>query len=217
MAFHVICISHADGASGDGIGREVAARLGFRYVNEEIILEAARQSQLDPKVVAAAEHKQSFLQRLLDSLSTAQEALGAATLGAGIAVPTIQDPYQKRATKEDLRSLIRATILEVAKAGRAVIVTHAASLALAGKPGVLRVLVTAPPPTRAERVARERNLSEADAADAIREGDSGRREYLRNFYDLDEELPTHYDLVINTEILTPAEATALILAATANG
>lgn len=212
MGFHVICISHTDGAGGDGIGHAVAERLGLRYVNEEIILEAARLARVDPEVVAAAEQKQSFWSRLLDSLSAAQEAIGPAAL-AGFAVATAPEIGSYRADKEDLRSLIRAAIHEVAKDGNAVIVAHAASLALAGKPGVLRVLVTAPDEIRRRRIAAERSLSAEDAEDAITRGDNARRDYMQKFYDVDAELPTHYDIVLNTEVLTPAHATALIVAA----
>lgn len=213
MAFHVLCISHADGALGEQIGREVAARLGFRYVNEGIIVEASRLARVDPAVVAATEQKQSFLQRILESLSSAQEALGPAALAAGFAVPVAPEVFARRADKDDLRNLIRAAIHEVGKGGDAVIVAHAASFALVGRANVLRVLVTAPDRVRIRRIGKERGLPEADAEDVMAKGDRARREYLRTFYDIDEELPTHYDLVVNTEILTPAQATALIVSA----
>jgi len=43
----VICISRAIGAGGDAIGKLVAERLGFLYVDEQIIMLAARQAQID--------------------------------------------------------------------------------------------------------------------------------------------------------------------------
>ena len=39
------------------------------------------------------------------------------------------------------------------------------------------------------------------------------RSYLQSFYQVKEELPTHYDLVINTDVLAPAQAVEAILAA----
>ena len=60
---------------------------------------------------------------------------------------------------DDLRTLIRAAIYEVTTAGQAVIVAHAASLALGGMEGVLRVLVTASPGTRAHRLAAAQAIS----------------------------------------------------------
>lgn len=216
MGFHVICISHTDGSGGAGIGRAVAEQLRLRYVDEELIEEAARLAQVDPALVAETEQKQSLLRRVLDALASAPELLGTATLAAGMVVPAGHGSARVRASRDDLRSMIRAAVYEVGKEGNAVIAAHAASLALASKPGVLRVLVTAPAEIRSERVGVDRKISPEAAADLLKKGDEGRRSYMKDFYEIGEELPTHYDLVINTEVLTPAQAAALIVTA-ANG
>ena len=44
-------------------------------------------------------------------------------------------------------------------------------------------------------------------------GDDGRKEYLRNFYEIEEEAPTQYDLVVNTESLTAEGALTILVAA----
>ncbi|HEY2773066.1 MAG TPA: cytidylate kinase-like family protein [Candidatus Binatia bacterium] len=211
MPFDVICISQTDGSGGAGIGRAVADRLGFRYADEEVIVQAAHLAQVDPAVVAAAEQRQNWLQRFMDAMTTAQDAIGTATLAAGMVVPTVNNPWARRASKDDLRSLIRAAIHELGKAGSAVIGAHAASHALAGKPEVLRVLITAPAPVRCTRVAASRSIPIESATEAIAAGDQGRREYFRVFYELDEELPTQYDLVLNTEHLTAEQVTEVIV------
>ena len=113
----------------------------------------------------------------------------------------------------DLRVMIQAAIHEVAAAGQAVIVAHAASIALAGTGGVLRVLVTASTETRVRRVAEFERIIEAEAERRIAASDRERREYFQRFYKLPDERPTHYDLVINTDVLTAAQATAVVLAA----
>ena len=81
-----------------------------------------------------------------------------------------------------LRELIRQAIEETAARGDVVIVAHAASHALASTPGVLRVLVTASPETRRERVAAERGVDSREAARAVDAGDAARADYLRKFY-----------------------------------
>ncbi len=209
MTYHTICISHTDGAGASDLGRAVADSIGYRYVNEEIIAEAARIAQIDPKLVAATEKKQTLVERVLDKLALAQETLVSAARGSA----NDTSAKSRAAEKDEVREMIRAAIEAVAKAGGAVIVAHAASLALAGKPGVLRVLVTAPDKTRSRRLARQLGLPIANAENVLREGDAGRRAYLRSFYGVDQELPTHYDVVLNTEFLTPAQATALIVSA----
>jgi cytidylate kinase len=94
-----------------------------------------------------------------------------------------------------------------------VIVAHAASLALGGTEGVLRVLVTASPETRAQRLAAAQGISAEDAATAVAASDRERRDYLHRFYRVKEELPTHYDVVINTDVLSPQQAVDVVLAA----
>jgi len=95
-----------------------------------------------------------------------------------------------------------------------VIVSHAASYALAGRRNVLRVLVTASPETRRGRLVVE-GLDEKQAAKSIDANDAGRAAYLKRFYGIAEELPTHYDLVINTDRVPADEWSAVVVNATA--
>jgi cytidylate kinase len=217
MQFPVICISHTTAAGGETIGQAVAEQLGFRYVDEEIISMAGRLAQVDPALVAATERKQPLMQRLLDKLGAAQQAIGAIALASGgLHLESSQRLGATQAPSEDLRAMIRAAISAVGKAGNAVIVAHAASMALAGTPGVLRVLVTAPEETRRDRLAQDQALTAAEATKILSKSDQGRRSYFQTFYKLEQELPTHYDLVLNTEVLTPEQVTALIVFAARN-
>ena len=103
-----------------------------------------------------------------------------------------------------MRALIREAIEEVAARGNVVVVAHAASFALAGREDTLRVLVTASPETRAGRY--EGSIKDSDAA---------RADYLRRFYGVEHELPTHYDLVLNTDVVSVEKAAELIALAAA--
>ena len=109
-------------------------------------------------------------------------------------------------TDADLRGLIADVLRSLADKGSVVIVSHAASFALAGRE-VLRVLVTASDDTRASRVS--------GGAKQVRREDGARADYLKRFYGVERELPTHFDLVINTDVLTPEKAADVIVAAAA--
>ena len=80
----------------------------------------------------------------------------------------------------------------------------------------LRVLVTATPSTRAHRLAAAEALEQAKAARAVKDSDAGRRDYLKRFYEIDEELPTHYDLIVNTDVLSVERAADLVSRAAAS-
>jgi len=204
MPTRVVTLSHATGAGGETIGRTVAKGLGFRYIDEEIINIAAQREGLDAAVVADEERRKGFLERLL----------------GGMAIPPIADPSAGMmlpemivTSRDSLRALIVAAIREVADQGQAVIVSHAASIPLADRPDVLRVFITASASTRAQRVARDGRSAAGEAAGFIKDNDAGRADYFQRFYQIDRELPTHYDLVINTDKLSADEAAEIIGAA----
>ena len=44
----------------------------------------------------------------------------------------------------------------------------------------------------------------------MKESDAGLRDYLKRFYNVDQELPTHYDLVVNTDVLSIEQAANLV-------
>jgi cytidylate kinase len=111
-----------------------------------------------------------------------------------------------------VRVLIRETIEQTAAKGNVVIVAHAASHALPQRHDALRVLVTASPEIRARRIGESDEIDEAGAVRAVKESDAARRDYLKRFYGV-EELPTHYDLVVNTDVLTLDQAAELVATA----
>jgi cytidylate kinase len=203
----VICISRTLGAGGEGIGRLVAGRLGFTYVDDEIIARAAAKGGVRPGQIADAEQRKSLLRRLLAELGEAR--------GAEIYPSPEPSSLAEKEHRQDAVGLIREAIEESASEGDVVLVAHAASYALSGRPGLLRVLVTASPQTRAARLAETDRLGEREAAKKIKDSDAGRADYLRRFHGIDVELPTHYDLVVSTDAFSMEQAAELVVSAAA--
>jgi cytidylate kinase len=112
-----------------------------------------------------------------------------------------------------LRRFIADAIEAVAAEGHVVIGAHGASFALGARDDLLRVFVTAPAAARVKRVAREQEIEASEAERQIRAADKTRADYLRRFYNVDREGPTHYDLVVNTEGLSQAEAASIVVRA----
>jgi hypothetical protein len=205
VSCNVVCISRALGARGEEVGRLVAERLGFLYVDDEIVTQAAIRGGVDPAGVADEERRKTVVARVLEAL-----AQGSAEVwppgGAGIG---------QEVRSEGMRALIRETIEQTAARGDVVIVAHAASHVVSGGPA-LRVLVTASPRTRAHRIGERDGLDEARASRAVKQSDAARRDYLKRFHGVDEELPTHYDLVVNTDVLS-VELAAQVIGEAATG
>jgi cytidylate kinase len=213
MTYNVVCFSHVTAAGGETVGKHVAEALGFRYVDDEVVVEAAAQAGLDPDALASVEHHKSFLIRLMDALMAPPKEI------EGYLRPSAGREYYSTAVTpsapsfEEGRRLIQDALIEIAGRGRVVIVAHAASMALAERPDVLRVHVTASPKTRIRRMwITNKLISEDEHARYVVESDRQRQKYLQKFYGVTEELPTHYDLVINTDVLEPERAVAAVLA-----
>jgi len=200
----VVCISHATGAGGVEVGRLVAERLGFLYVDEEIVADAAAKGGLEARDIADEEKRKSLAGRIVASMS---QGAGGGAMALGGAVPF---SMTDEATGADVRALIRETIEQTASRGDVVIVAHAASHALERGDHVLRVLVTASPDVRAKRIGAIDGGDERKAAKSVADADAGRRDYLKRFYKVDEELPTHYDLVVNTDVLSFDDAARVV-------
>lgn len=202
-----MCISSEDGSGAPETAQLVASSLGLRIIDEDIVTRAAVEAGVEAEVVADVEKRKSRLVRLI-------EGLGSAGMGAGYVTAPLDGSAYGQPVSDELRGLIRTVIEETAAAGDAVIVSHAASLALAEHPEVLRILLTASPRTRAERVAATLGVDEGEAERLLRRSDAGRADYIKRFYGVGAELPTHYDLVINTDRLAPEDAARLIVDAT---
>jgi hypothetical protein len=205
MAATVITLARTIASQGEEVGQLVARELGFRYADDEIINEAAARAGVSREAVERVEHRQSLITRILEGMAQVplepQVYYGQA-LGA---TPVFEStPYDE---------LIRDIIIETANVGNVVIVAHGASMCLAGSHGLLRVFVTAPTAMRAERIAKVASVDAKRAEKAVKDSDKDREDFLKRFYDVAHEEATHYDLVINTEQMTPASAAALVTAA----
>jgi len=199
MGYRAIALSQVYGAGAESIGHDVARKLGFGYLNEAIVAQVAKDQGIDPATVIEAERRKSFSTRVLE-----MAARGAYHAAPDAALYAVDET-------DTLLSLIRDAVRAAADRGSVVLVAHAACYACADRSDVLRVGVTAPLSTRAARVASALGVSDKEAAKSLRRSDAARASYLKRVHGVGEESPTDYDVVINTEQLTPDAAVGLIL------
>jgi cytidylate kinase len=206
MTRSVICVSHQTGADGPAVAAELADRLGYRYVDEEVIVSAARREGLTVEALADVEKRKSFFGRIMDEFGRSQVGM----LGVyGIPV----DALEQMAEPDKLRVLIRQSIEEIAAEGNVVMVSHAASYALTGREDALRVFIVGTPDRRVANVAAANDLDEGAARKSVAAHDTARADYLKRFYDVAKERPSDYDVVVNTDRLSSSEAVDVIAAA----
>ncbi|NOZ29149.1 MAG: cytidylate kinase-like family protein [Chloroflexi bacterium] len=176
----MITISRQLGSLGNQVAHATARRLGYRVVWREVINQAARRAGA-PEVALAT----------IDDLGL-----------LGLRPST----KARRAYHQAVRQIME----ELAAEGNVVIVGRAGQVILRGRPDVLHVKVIAPTQLRAQRIADKQGISLEAACAQIEASDRTRRNYLRRYYHVRWDDPELYDLVINTDRISPEIAAELI-------
>src|SRR2546427_829739 len=173
----IIVISHQMGAGGPEIGTALAQRLGYRYVNQELLLDAARRYGL-------AEEKLSHLEE---------------------SKPTLFERFDTE-TRHHI-TVLQTTQFEFAETDNAVLMRGGGQWLLRGVPHALRVRLVAPFEHRVKQwIKRTAEMTgetpnQRAATDFVRRDDSEKAGRMRYLYEVDIADPMLYELIINTEKL----------------
>ena len=183
----VITIAREYGSGGAVIGQGLAARLGWKHLDKEIILELARRANVRPSDMAQMdENPGSFISRLLKAfwLGNAYAWYGPAT--------QIADP-------DYVAELTGMVIAEAAKLDRCVIVGRGAQCVLRDRDDAFHVFLYGSREERLKRILTRHPTREACEA-ALGEFDHMRGSYIRQYYKCDWANPHLYHLMVNSDI-----------------
>ena len=209
MNTRVISISRQVGTAGEEVARALARLLDFRYIDYQVIQDAAREAGVSPETVSEAEHTPSLVTRLLEALARNPSIPVAAWADP---VPLATSPMY---TSNDYRRFVEDVIRQTADQGTCVIVGHAAQVILRDRFDTVRVLVTGSNGPRARRIKTGMGVDEKEALKIIERTDHERLEYFRRFYETGWLTPSTYDLCVNTDHLNPSQAAEIIAKASA--
>jgi len=183
----IVTISHEMGSGGSKIGMALAERLECRYVDQDMIAQAAqRYGCLAERLTQLDETKPSLLERF-------------------------------DAETRHYIMVLQSAVLDVAEADNVVIMGRAGQVLLRGIAHALRVFVRAPLELRVRRVMEDlasragETVDFRTTADTVRRCDQQKVGRMRYLFDVDWRDPALYDLVLNTEKLTVPAAVELIL------
>jgi len=186
------------------VARRVAAELGWRVVDNEVIESVAARAGVPPAQVAEREERvPSFVERLARTLAASTPELFPAP-DAGGTLPKLQEA--------DLVRITESVVSEAAAKGRLVLVGRAAPAVLAQERDSLHVKLVAPRQYRIRAAADRLAVDVQQAAAIVDESDSTRARYHREYYRRDWNDPLLYHMVLNSEALGLDGATALIVA-----
>lgn len=178
----VIAMTKEMGSLGTFIGIEVARRLGYEFLRNDIIKAVVREYRV----------------REAQVVGTVEEA------------PRLLERFGDRGRRH--RTYVEAAVLEAALRERVLLMGRWSTLLLRGIGHALRVRVCAPVEVRARRVMERFGIDHAEAVRRITTYDEGVRARMRQMFDVDWTDPVLYDLVINTEAVSLPSGVAQVLA-----
>jgi cytidylate kinase len=205
MNTRVITVARQVGAAGEEVAQVIARTTGFRYIDYQIIQEAASEAGVSPETVSEAEHTPSLLTRILESLARNPSMPVAAWADP---IPLSTTPLY---TSADYRRFVEDVVRDLAEQGECIIVGHAAQVILRGRLDTVRVLVTGSPDFRARRIMAGMNVDEQTALKTVERTDAERKDWYKRFYETGWLTPWTYDLSINTDHLNPEQAAEVVL------
>ena len=199
----VVTLSASYGAHGDQVGRALAGRLQLPFIDRAIPTAAAARQLGLPEDAGESldEHIPSRWQRI---------AAGFANLG--VPVGPIVLPADMPLTPERFRSATRAQLQHVADTTGAVVLGRAGMVVLGGRPDVLCVRLDGPVEARIAQVVAH-GIDEASARQGQREVDSAREAYARVFFNVRQDDPRLYHLILDSTVLSAEACTDIIVRA----
>jgi cytidylate kinase len=201
----VITIRGQLGSGAPEIGQLLATRLGYDFVDRQIIAQVAEKVRWNEAGIIEKEMPPgSLIGRVMGSLAQAYQ------LGPGretIPYPIVNVPPSDTQYFDALRCIVE----NLAAMGSLVICGRGSQFILKDYQDILHMLLVAPFELRTKRVMQSFNVEEASAKKEISRYDSSRREFIRRYFQADLEDAANYDLVINTASFSYDATVSLII------
>jgi cytidylate kinase len=204
----VITIRGQLGSGAPEIGKLVASKLGYDYVDREIIADVAAHLKWTEKGIEKKEMPPGTLWgRIAESLAHTYpiNTEGVLWMPTPIWETVMDDDHYL----EGLKSVIK----ELAANNSIVIRGRGSQFILKDYPGTLHILVIAPLDQRIKRVMDDLKVDESAAGKEIEQFDGSRREFTKRYFSAELEDPLSYDLVLNTLHLSLDNSASIIVRA----
>lgn len=202
----VITISRQFAAGGSMVAGLVADRLGWQLVDNEFVDRVAAQAGVPPEEVAEREERvPALIERVARALAVSSPEVFVAAAG----------PTEARFDRES--DLVRATEAVIAEAVRdtpkLILVGRGAQACLAQREDSLHVFLVGPIQDRVAAAITRLGIDRHEAEERIERTDTGRRRYVKTYYDREWDNAANYHLVINTGVFDYNQAADLVVKA----
>jgi cytidylate kinase len=205
VAARVITFSVQPGSGGNEIARVIADKLGYRFLDHEVISRAADIAGVSPETIAAAERWPTFVERMLERLAL------TTVVSEGVLPAPPTNAGAMMLTSADYRALIEQVVQSLAEEGECVIIGHAGQAILKQTPQVFKVLVHGSKDRRSKRLAIQEGIDVKEALERIKAYDGQRTAFFKHAYNLEWLDSSIYDIAINTDDVDDETAVSWIL------
>jgi cytidylate kinase len=174
----VVTISRQAGAGGSEIARRLAEEFKMDLIGRQIIQHVAKSARMSTQVVEFLDEKAvSRIDSMINSMFVNRHLSS--------------DVYFSHLTR---------VIATIGEHGNAIVVGRGAHLLLP-KEKTLRFRFIAPQECRILHFMKSREMTRAEAQGYVEKRDADRKGFIQKYFKADADDPSHFDLVINTEML----------------
>ncbi len=195
---NVITIAREYGSGGRTVGHMIADKLGFRYIDKEILRIASDESGINEKLFAKADEEVKL--SIFDRLSNKKYK------------DRWESPESGRFISNDNLFKFQSEAIEkLSEEGNCVIVGRCADYILREKKNVLKAFIHSPMSDRIDRIMELSPLDSQEAASQINKIDSHRAQYYEYYTNRKWDCAENYDICLNTGALSFEQCRDIII------
>ena len=219
----IVTLSGQIGTNAREVGRLAAERLGIDYVDQEILVEAARDLGVPMEsIVTHDERTEGLGERLAHMLRHFLErsaAAGAADPmlgGAGGLDVMLSRSYAEAAADDEEVSddeyiqALANIVQDIADHDNVLIIGRGSQVVLRDHPNATHVLLVGPEELRVANVAQRDGISTEEAERILQSQGKGRVSFHEKFFKINVDEPSHYHLTLNVGRLTQDQMASII-------
>ncbi|MBQ3383514.1 MAG: cytidylate kinase-like family protein [Bacteroidales bacterium] len=204
----VITVAREIGSGGRTIGRKLAAKLGVRYSDKELIRNLREKFNLTTYSIEKLKgEKKSWFAEFIQMVAPVPKV--------GMIMDTdskFMQNLRSDVTTNDIYKAESEILNAIADEGSCVIAGRSGFFVLKNHPNKLDVFITASRENRIKRIVRKQHLTETEAETIMDSIDEARDNYVKRFTGNSRYDSRNYDLVINSDDHTEEEIVDIILA-----
>jgi len=197
--YSAITVSRQMGSGGTYICYLAAKKLGFRYLDREILQQAAKETGIEPQILENFDGRSvPLLEKIINSFCFGTPEIPGVT------------SFRKPIYDKDLFTLESKIIKQISGQCSAVIVGRGGFYILKDRPDAIHIFIHAPFDYRVERIMKEKKIDEREAQAMVQESDRTRAKFIRDMLGIEWTDARNFHLCIDSRIISLSDGIDMI-------